>query len=82
MYFVYVLKSKTAGKIYIGHTQNVSLRIEQHNRGSSKATKMLKDWELIYSEPFLTRTLAISREKFFKTGRGKQVFKFKNVLKD
>ena len=38
-YFVYVLYSEKSHQFYIGQTNNLFRRIEEHNRGRVNATK-------------------------------------------
>jgi putative endonuclease len=79
MFYVYVLRSFSKNRAYIGHTANLRSRLAKHNSGSVKSTKFCNDWILIYSEQFSTRSLAIKRERFFKTGDGRKVLKYKNI---
>jgi len=39
MYYVYVLRSLKDKKLYTGHTNNLSERIEEYNKGLAKSTK-------------------------------------------
>ena len=73
--YVYIIKSKKNGRIYVGSTEDVSLRLEQHNKGDSKSTKSYVPWELIRSEEYSDKTLALKREKFFKSGKGSRALK-------
>jgi len=70
-YYIYILKSSTTGKRYTGSTQNLEARLKAHNDGLSPYTKGRGPWELIYSEEFPTRSEAMKREKFLKTGKGR-----------
>jgi putative endonuclease len=70
-YYIYILKSSTTGKRYTGSTQNLEARLKAHNDGLSPYTKGRGPWELIYSEEFPTRSDAMKREKFLKTGEGR-----------
>lgn len=75
MYFLYVLKNKTSGKIYIGQTENLEKRLNQHNnRGFHKNsyTKINKGlWEIVYKETYKTRQEVYKREKELKSSRGR-----------
>jgi putative endonuclease len=71
-YFVYVLKSESSGKSYVGQTQNLEKRLWAHNNGLSPYTKGRGTWELVYHEEFETRVEAMKREKFLKTGKGRE----------
>jgi len=75
MYFVYVLKSKTKLKTYVGYTNNISKRLKEHNQGKSSFSKRYKPWILIYLERFKTKKEAIKREKYFKTAAGRRWLK-------
>jgi len=74
-YFVYVLKSEIDGRLYKGQTSNIDKRIIEHNSGKTKSTKGFIPWKLVYSEIFETRDKAVLREKYFKTGSGRQFLK-------
>lgn len=76
MFFVYMIKSTTNGKTYVGSTsQNVERRLLQHNIGSNKWTKANGPFKLVYYESYICKTDALMREKFYKTGMGSQIKK-------
>lgn len=63
MYYVYILKSKKYNdKIYIGYTNNVVRRIEEHNSGKSCFTKRSMPWKIIYLEGYANQIDAQERE--------------------
>ena len=70
-YCIYILKSSTTGKLNTGSTQNLEARLKALNDGLSPYTKGRGPWELLYSEEFPTRSEAMKREKFLKTGKGR-----------
>ncbi|MBS3767351.1 MAG: GIY-YIG nuclease family protein, partial [Candidatus Cloacimonetes bacterium] len=57
MYYLYILKNKK-GSYYIGTTNNIIRRIQEHNNGKSKATKNRGPWNIVYTEKFRTRSQA------------------------
>ena len=71
MYYVYVLWSNKLQKRYVGSTDNVEKRIKGHNYGSSKFTKGGIPWYLIHEEVFSSKSEALKREKFLKSGQGR-----------
>jgi putative endonuclease len=71
MFHCYVLRSEKTGRRYVGSCENLSDRIHRHNAGESKATKHGVPWVLIHSESFATRSEATKRERYYKTGRGR-----------
>jgi putative endonuclease len=73
--FVYILQSKKDGTLYVGSANNVAERLLQHNRSQSSATKGKRPWILVGAEEYDKVSVALKRERFFKTGKGKQVIK-------
>ena len=72
MFHVYVLRSATTSRRYIGSCENVDERLRRHNLGHSKATRHGIPWILVHRESFSSRTEATRRERYFKTGRGRE----------
>jgi len=68
---VYVIRSKT-GIRYIGYTENLPKRLEQHNSGISKYTNRDTGWVLIYQETYCSCANAMRREKWLKSGVGRR----------
>ncbi|MDD5541722.1 MAG: GIY-YIG nuclease family protein [Acidobacteriia bacterium] len=71
-FYVYVLRSAFLGQMYVGQTANLERRLDQHRKGERFWTRRAKDWELIYSESYRTRGAAMIRERYLKTGKGKE----------
>lgn len=76
MYYVYILYSKKLGKRYIGMTDNLRVRVKQHNTGHTNFTQKGIPWQLIYYEAFLSKKDAIIEERFLKSGKGRERLKF------
>ena len=72
MFYVYVLKSLVNGRRYTGSTNNLERRIAEHNIGQTKYTRLTKPFELMYKEAYKTSLEAKRREKFLKTGKGRE----------
>ena len=75
MYYSYVLRSLKNGILYKGSTQNIENRLSTHNNGLVNFTSKHLPWELILSEKFETRAEAMKREKWYKTGVGRDWIK-------
>jgi putative endonuclease len=71
MFYVYVLKSGKTGRRYIGSCEYLDDRLRRHNAGESKATKHGIPWILLHAESFATRSAAITKERYYKSGRGR-----------
>ena len=72
MSYCYVLRSEKTGRRYVGSCENLADRVRRHNAGESKATKHGMPWTLVRSESFATRSEATQRERYYKTGRGRE----------
>jgi len=72
-YYVYILENSYKGW-YIGYTGNIRKRIKEHNQSKNKSTRG-KTWQLIYAELYLNKKDALGREKFLKSGSGRNFIK-------
>jgi len=73
MYFVYILQSLKDKKLYIGLTEDIEKRINEHNSGKNFSTKSRRPFKLIFYEALPTLEESVEREKFYKTGRGHEI---------
>ena len=71
MFYCYVLRSEKTGRRYVGSCENLADRIRRHKLANRRPTKHGLPWPLIQSEAFATRTEAAQRERYYKTGRGR-----------
>jgi len=71
MFHCYVLRSQKTGRRYVGSCEDLTERMRRHNAGESKATKHGVPWVLVHIEGFATRTEAAQRERYFKSGTGR-----------
>lgn len=65
-YKTYILKSRKNNRFYIGSTNDLERRLEEHNSGKSGFTKSGVPWEVYHTEEFLERKEAILRERQIK----------------
>ncbi len=75
MYYVYLLKSKYHRKSYIGCTDNIERRLDEHNAGKSYYTKRFKPWMLIKSWTCNSHSEARQKERYYKSGIGRRELK-------
>ena len=80
MYYVYVLLSEKDSNFYIGFSENVEQRLDEHNAGKNVSTKLRRPFKLIYCEGHTAKSDALRRESYFKTSKGKTTLK--QILKD
>jgi putative endonuclease len=73
---VYVLYSEQFNKHYVGFTSDIEARIKSHNELSTKGyTIKYRPWKLIYTEEYENKKTAMQREKFLKSGKGREFIK-------
>ena len=63
-YTVYILRT-SSNTLYIGQTNNLEKRLEEHHNGNSKSARYIRyfsSFKLAYSETFPTRVEAMKRE--------------------
>ena len=64
--------SEKDGTYYVGHTQDLTDRLERHNQGRVKYTNCKRPWDLVYFEEYPDRSSAIIREKDIKKRKSKK----------
>ncbi len=72
MFYVYILRSAKDGKRYVGMTENLERRMNEHESGRVKSTKNRRPLKQIHTETYSTKQEAEAREKFYKTGKGRE----------
>ncbi|TAN40483.1 MAG: GIY-YIG nuclease family protein [Nitrospirae bacterium] len=79
-FFVYILRSESTGGYYVGHTDDLSRRISQHNdpdyHGSQHTKRHKGPWVPVYSEQFDMRSEAMVREKTIKAKKSRSYIEF------
>ena len=75
MYYVYALKSKNRKYIYVGMTNDLERRLREHNNKKESTTRSYAPFTLIFKERHETRIEARKREKYLKSGIGKEYLK-------
>jgi putative endonuclease len=74
-YYVYVLRSLKDKNLYVGYTEDLKSRFEQHSKGCVQSTKNRRPLEIIYSEACLNKHDVMHRENYLKTYLGKLFLK-------
>ena len=72
MIWIYALSSQLRNYIYVGMTSDLNRRIGEHNSGKEKTTKPYRPFTLIYQEQCENRQEGRKREKYWKSGVGKE----------
>jgi putative endonuclease len=75
MLYNYILQSSKNNSLYIGYTNNLKRRFEEHNQGKNISTRRYMPWKLVYYEACLEIEDAKRREKYLKTTQGGRLLK-------
>ncbi len=75
MHFVYILQSEGDQSHYVGSTDNIFLRVKEHNMGSNKYSSTKRPFHLVWYGAFTSITKALQFERYLKHGSG---FAFRN----
>lgn len=70
MYYIYILQSQKDNSFYTGFTDNLKLRIKQHNQHDSKYSASKAPYELAWYCAFRNKNKALYFEKYLKQGSG------------
>jgi putative endonuclease len=72
-FVVYILYSEKFNKNYTGFTSNLISRFNSHNNLETKGfTLKFRPWKVIHVEFFDSKSEAMKREKYLKTGVGRE----------
>jgi len=76
MYTVYVLMSLRDDSLYVGFTNRTAEeRLHEHNAAKTEGNRNRLPYKLILTEKYTSREIALRREIFLKTGKGRLVLK-------
>ena len=81
MYYVYIIRSvNNPDQIYVGYTENLDVRISQHNNGTASIhTKKYMPWEIVTYTAISDKLKAHAFEKYLKSGSGR-VFRDRHLI--
>ncbi|UCG60032.1 MAG: GIY-YIG nuclease family protein [Phycisphaerales bacterium] len=75
-YFVYIIESVSTGKRYVGQTSDLDRRVAEHNcprhNPRKHTSRNAGPWKLVHQQLHRTRSEAMQREKWLKSGIGRQ----------
>jgi putative endonuclease len=66
LFFTYILYSSSLNKYYIGSTEDLARRLDEHNRGKGTFTSKGTPWILVYTEEYSSKADAFKRELSIK----------------
>lgn len=71
MYYVYVLYSRQYNRFYIGYTDDLRQRFQEHKDKKFHTTQRMEEIILVYYEACLSKKDATARERQLKAGFGR-----------
>ncbi len=74
-WFVYALQSLRDKNLYIGISRNPEQRVKIHNLGKTDSTKNRRPFRLIFKEHCASLKDARGKEKYYKSGSGRETLK-------
>ena len=73
MFYVYAIQSTATLRVYIGQTQDLDVRLAEHNSGRVLSTRQHRPWKIIKVAPCESREAARWLEHELKVSRGKRL---------
>jgi putative endonuclease len=70
MYYLYILRSLSTGRLYTDTTDDPARRLRDHAAGNTPSTRARGPWELAYLEEHPDRRTALRRERHLKSLEG------------
>lgn len=70
MFYVYLLQSDRDSSLYVGYTNDLKRRFDEHNAGENRSTKHKTPFQLIYYEAYRSQADAKHREWNLKRHAG------------
>jgi putative endonuclease len=75
MFWVYVLRSRSNPRLYVGQTADLRRRLQQHadkiDFPNAFTARQPGPWLLVHQERHHTRTEALKRERWLNSGEGR-----------
>jgi len=78
--FLYILQSRKNGRYYIGSTNDLPRRINQHQTSQAKSTRYILPLELVFSQEYSTIEEARQIEYKLKSFKSRKIIE--QILKD
>lgn len=76
MFYVYILNSlSNPDRMYVGYTQDIKHRLQEHNSGECIHTAKYKPWKLMTYLCFDDQDKALAFEIYLKSGSGRSFAK-------
>jgi predicted GIY-YIG superfamily endonuclease len=72
-FYVYIMVSEVkSSEHYTGLTQNLSARLQEHNKGGCSFTAKSRPWRIETTIAFRSKIKAAAFERYLKSGSGRE----------
>ena len=71
--FLYILKSKSTDKFYVGISQNPERRLEYHNSFEKGFTSRYRPWEIVFTQEFNSKNEVAIIEQKIKSWKSRKM---------
>jgi len=71
-YTTYILYNEKNDRYYIGHTNNLEIRLKQHSDGRNSWANRYRPWMVVYKNSHFTRAEAMKEERYLKSLKNKK----------
>ncbi len=72
-YYLYILYSPSGDVYYVGYTSDLERRLLSHLSHHKGFTGKFKDWEIVYTESYKSKSEAYKRERQIKKWKSRQM---------
>jgi putative endonuclease len=80
MGYLYILRSDKNGRYYVGSTNNISRRLNEHNAGHTKSLKNILPMSLVFSKQYDTLLEARQIELHIKKLKSRKIIE--KIIRD
>ena len=75
MFYTYILYSTLKDKFYVGASENPNERLKKHNNKNNGFTNQTKDWEILFTKSFDTKSEALYFERKIKNWKSAKMIR-------
>ena len=71
-FYVYILQSESSAEhYYVGFTENLKKRLQEHNNGKLPNTARFRPWRIKTAHAFADKARALAFERYLKSASGR-----------
>ena len=75
IYYTYALWSSKFDRLYIGFTQDLAQRLDQHNQGITRSSRFYRPWQIIIAVKHSSKSFARQNEVHWKKAYNRELLK-------